>query len=169
MQAELNKIKRRRENLYDDLENFLEENDISKFNPSVGINSNDKKHLSQFLAVLSKVNKKDVLEIFDKMRRLIEEQIRVSLSLVQRPLIPISSDLNCIQTIGTLVTNQCDAEILVDALCWAEDNHHSTIVFCTLDWTDVLVHRIGIYSKICRIRGCTRTEVPLEIKGLDEI
>lgn len=170
VQAELSKIRKRRTKLYEDLDNFLGgQYALQQFKPKVEINSNDERHLAQLLGELSKTDRNKVLRLFRSIRRIIDEQIRISFSLVARPLVPISGDLACEAIIERLVTNQSDAEILVDALCWAENNHKSAIVFCTVDWTDVLSKRTDIYASICNIRLYSRSEIPIEIRSLDEL
>jgi len=170
VKSELGKIKRRRAVLYNDLDQFLgADRPVSEFNPSVQIKSNDKKHLSQLLTKLSNTDKQEILKLFRKMRRIIDQQITIAFSMIARPLIPISSDLSGVAALGTLINNQSDVEILIDALCWAENNKKRTIIFCTVDWTDVLGQRTAIYAKICSIRGCTTKEIPLEIRSLQEL
>ena len=169
VKAELNKIKNRRTKLYEDLYLFLSQGgSIQNFHPQVQPSPNDQIHLNQLITQLSKSNKNETLKLLRKIVRIIELGVEYALSLVIKPLVPISGDLACERQISLLIGNTCDAEILIDALCWAEKYNSSTITFCTTDYTDVLKNRAKIYMEICKIRACLPAEISLEISSLDE-
>lgn len=170
VKAELSKIRRRRAKLYEELDIFLSQgNTIQNFRPQIHLKGNDQIHVTQLLNQLAAIPKNDLLRLFRKIIRIIELEIENAFGMVTKPLVPISGDLACESQIDMLIGNSSDAEILVDALCWAEKKHSSKITFCTTDYCDILNKRIQIYKRICEIRAYLPAEIPLEISSLDEL
>jgi len=167
---ELTKIRKRRVKLYEDLYRSFGQNiPTEKFQPQIELNENDKIHLRQLLSELSKMDRNELLKLLRQIARIIEQSVQYAFSMVARPLVPISSDLACKKQMELLISNPCDAEILVDALCWAEKNRTTSLMFCTIDYTDILRKRQQIYGEICKIRAYDPQELPLEIASLDEL
>jgi hypothetical protein len=170
VRAELNKIRRRRWQLYEDLYAYLDQNkQTNEFVSQITLSKNDRIHVEQLLNLLSKMSKEALMLLLRKISRIIEQGVQLALSMTLKPLIPISGDLSSEKQIAQITDNLSDAEILVDALCWAEKNHGSKITYCTTDYGDVLNKRVQIYGMICRIRAYSLSELPLEISSLDEL
>jgi len=156
--------------LYEDLYKFLSQNiPVEKFSSQIKMSNNDRIHLEQILNQLSKMSKTELLQLLRKISRIIEQGVQLAFSMTIRPLVPISGDLSCEKQIEQVIINPVDAEILVDALCWAEKKHSSKITFCTTDYEDILRKRLQIYKRICEIRAYLPAEIPLEISSLDEL
>jgi hypothetical protein len=115
------------------------------------------------------MNKGEVLSYLRKIGRIIKLGVNYAFSLLSGKLAKLSSDLACQSQLESIVGNAVDRAILVDALCWAEDEHKSSIIFCTDDYKDLVLKRDKIYKRICRVRAYDIDELPLEIKSLSEL
>ena len=168
VRMELNKIKKRRATIYKDLSQFYSQNIPSAtFQPKVQLNTNDLLHIRQLLTHLKSMNKTKVLTYVRKIGRIIDQGIKHAFSLIISPLILPSGDLACEKRIELCIGNSNDARILVDALCWAESA--SPAIFCTLDYSDIIMKRPAIYRTISRIRAYDFDEKPLTIMSLEEL
>ena len=171
VRMELNKVKKRRYQLYKDLDDTLSSGVSSKsIEPTLQLsNNNDLTHLRNLLAEIEDMDKDEKLIYLRRLFRIIEMGTAHAFSLLETPLAPISDDLVLKKEMESCVSNSCDAGILVDALCWAEnDGKLLNAIFCTTDGTDILRNRPLIYRTICRSRFCNQEEIPIKIKGLVE-
>jgi hypothetical protein len=170
VRMELNKVKTRRNQLYTDLADTLNNGmPSSAIQPSVTLNhKNDLTHLKALLKEIDKMGKDEQLIYLRRLFRIIDIGTKHALDLL-KTLAPISTDFVLKREMETCVPNTSDAAIIVDALCWAENDDDLNAVFCTTDGTDILRNRPSIYRTIRRSRMCTQDEIAIEIKGLLEI
>lgn len=168
VRMELNKIQERRSKRYEDLGNFYSKNPNAKnYNPAVNVKKNDVTHLQNLLNYLKVLSGAKVLTLLRKIERMIQLGIKNALSRVKQPLISPSPDLVCTRLIGLCIPNTSDAEILGDALYWAETTNPAT--FCSNDYSDIINRRSKICREICKIRLYDEDQNPLKIISLDEL
>ncbi|MCW4000579.1 MAG: hypothetical protein NWE93_10100 [Candidatus Bathyarchaeota archaeon] len=161
------RLARRRE-LYVKMAKFLKAGGKPTDFDTGSTNKNDRKHFQDLLLDLAKLKPTEVLTYMRDKDALTRKGLAVAFGYVQKPLIPMSTDVMCEDIVQVSVDNRDDAKIFVDAYNWAETNGKAT--FATLDFHDFIRNRSQIHKSVCRYKSLACVDdLPIKISHLGEV
>lgn len=166
---ELNKIRSRRQKLYDDIKKFSDSGlSLKKYTPSIPMKKNDKLHMKDILPKILVIPIYEIRKYIDRKTREIQKGIEKAKKLLKKPFIkpyhhnPLEIGLN------KWIDNKADSCILSDSFCWGEENKNY-FIFCTNDFSDFINNREDIYYCICGLKGIEYRDKNFEILSVSEI
>jgi hypothetical protein len=159
--AELDRLKRRRQNLLVGLAEYIRHGKHPQEYPlHLSIGNNDSRFL---IDLFSTVPAGDINSEYNYIRQKTSEIWRRIDEAKSHVPDKIEYD-NYPQFYNDiyLIRNDSDRLILTDAYCWVRANR-SKIFFCTLDHTDYLVNSHRIHNLICQYSLCSLATLPIEL------